>query len=116
MKKTTIASAIALTLMCGIANAGECAMESSIPTMPDASSATAEDRIAAIQSIKAYQAELGVYRECLGERMANKELPDAARQAAVDEYNKTVDLETEMVDGWVAFNDAYQGANQDSNS
>jgi len=111
MKKMTIASAIAVALMGGTAYAGECTMERDLPAMPDPSAATVEDRTEAIKEIKAYQAELTVYRDCLNARMRNDELPDEERQAALGAYNVTVDRETEMVDGWVAFNAAYQEIN-----
>ncbi len=112
MKKLTIALAVASAIMCGVATAADCSMEARVPAMPDAATATAENRAAAIQEIKAYQGALEEYRTCLNAKMRDKDLPDEVRQATLDEYNASVDAEEAMVASWQEFNAAFQLASK----
>ncbi|WP_375203430.1 hypothetical protein [Hyphococcus sp.] len=95
-----------------VATLGDCALYSESPEMPDPKEATAEDRTAAIGEIKAYQAALGEYRACLDTISGNEELEVDARQAALDEFNRTVELETDMVKDWQKFSKKYDKANK----
>lgn len=90
----------------------ECTLEGEAPKMPKAKEASAEDRAAVIAGIKAYQANLSAYRVCLDLVADNEELEPEARQEAVSEFNRTVELETKMVEGWQKFDKKYQKANK----
>lgn len=111
MLKSVIAVAAAAAAMGAAALAEECKLEAEAPAMPDPGKATAEDRAATIDEIKAYQAELGEYRACLDETIQNAELEDEVRQAALDKYNASVDEETKVVVAWQEFDAAYQEEN-----
>lgn len=111
MLKSVISIAAATAVMGAAAVAEECKFEGEAPAMPDPDEATAEVREAAIAEIKAYQAALAEYRECLDKTIQNVELEDEVRQAALDKYNATVDEETEVVTAWQQFDAAYQEEN-----
>jgi hypothetical protein len=111
MKKTTIAITAALAVLGGAAfGEEECALAVSTPTMPDPAQATAEDRSTTINAIKDFQAALGEYRICLNETIDDKRRGKAARQAALDAYNASVDQENELVAAWQEFDAAYEKA------
>jgi hypothetical protein len=78
--------------------------------MPDPAQATAEDRSTTINAIKDFQAALGEYRICLNETIDDKRRGKAARQAALDAYNASVDQENELVAAWQEFDAAYEKA------
>lgn len=130
MRKTILAAAAGLAAMAGAAYAqdeaatpeaaapeptaqvGDCALFGETPEMPNPKSATGEDRSATIQSIKDYQAKLNEYRTCLTMIYDNEELEVEARQAALKEYNRTVEVETAMVEDWQKFSKKYDKANK----
>lgn len=119
MKKTLFAAAAGLAVMAGAGfaqdapvSASDCTLEAEAPEMPDAKEATAEDRSATIEKIKAYQAALNEYRTCLTAVSDNEELEPEARQAALDAFNKTVESETKVVENWQKFDKKYQKANK----
>ncbi len=95
-----------------VATLGDCALYAEAPEMPDPKEATAEDRAATIDGIKGFQAALGEYRACLDTISGNEELEVDARQAALDEFNRTVEMETDMVKDWQKFSKKYDKANK----
>lgn len=111
MKTMTVIPLIAvLALAISPVAAGECEFNSAAPTMPDPATATDEDVSATIDSIKAFQADLGDYRACLEAITADTELDKATRKAALDKFNDSVDMETAMVEDWQAFRAARKDA------
>ncbi len=89
----------------------QCSLESEAPEMPNPKKATAEDRVETIKKIKEFQAALGVYRDCLTAVSENTELEVEEREAALKEFNRTVKVETDMVEDWQKFDKKYQKAN-----
>jgi len=67
------------------------------PIIPDGNVASKEELISASKAIKALQVELEVYRNCLAGKsnaiVAVDEVSTANKQAFVDRYNASVDLE-----------------------
>lgn len=67
------------------------------PIIPDGNVASKEELISASKAIKALQVELQVYRNCLAGKsnaiVAVDEVSTANKQAFVDRYNASVDLE-----------------------
>lgn len=125
MRKTLLTAAAGFAAMAGaafaqdetaapapepVAQTGECALFLESPSMPDPKTATAEDRSATIQQIKDYQAALNDYRACLTAVSDNEELDVEAREAALKEYNRTVEVETKLVENWQKFDKKYQKA------
>ena len=107
---TFIPMAAVLALAFSPVAAGDCEFDGAAPTMPDPATATDEDVSATIDSIKAFQAELGDYRACLETITADTELDKATRKAALDKFNDSVDMETAMVEDWQAFRAARKEA------
>lgn len=95
-----------------VAEFGDCKLYDSAPEMPDPKEATADDRDATITAIKDYQASLNVYRDCLNVIAENEELEVEERQAALKEFNRTVKVETDMVEDWQKFSKKYDKANK----
>lgn len=95
-----------------VAQTGECKLFSETPAMPDPKTATADARMATVQQIKDYQAALNEYRTCLTAVSDNEELEVEAREAALKEFNRTVAVETKMVEDWQKFDKKYQKANK----
>lgn len=126
MRKTLLTAAAGLAAMAGaafaqdadatapepVAQTGECKLFSETPAMPDPKTATAEDRSATIQQIKDYQAALNEYRTCLTAVSDNEALEVEAREAALKEFNRTVAVETKLVENWQKFDKKYQKANK----
>lgn len=121
MRKMMLAAAAGLAAMTGAAFAqdetapapsGECALGAEAPEMPDAKTATAEDRSATVQKIKDFQAALNEYRACLTATADNEEMDVEKREAALKEFNRTVAVETKMVEDWQKFDKKYQKANK----
>lgn len=112
MKKTVISALAGCVAMFGAAFAQDCALEAEAPKMPNAKTATAEDRSATIAAIKEYQAALGEYRTCLDTITSNEELEVEVRQKALDDYNDSVEKETKLVEAWQKFSKAYDKANK----
>lgn len=95
-----------------VAEFGDCALYDATPEMPDAKTATADDRAATIGKIIAYQAALKTYRECLTATSDNEELEVETREAALKEFNRTVAVETDMVKDWQKFDKKFQKENK----
>lgn len=95
-----------------VAQHGECALYNGAPEMPNPKEASVEDRVATIEAIKAFQAALSEYRACLDTISGNEELEVEAREAALKEFNRTVKVETDMVEDWQKFDKKYQKANK----
>ena len=125
MRKTLMIAAAGLAAMAGAAfaqdetaapdaaaPAGECALGGEAPAMPDPKTATADDRSATVQKIKDFQAALNEYRACLTAVSDNEELDVEKREAALKEFNRTVAVETKMVEDWQKFDKKYQKANK----
>jgi hypothetical protein len=112
MKKTVISALAGCAALFGAAFAQECALEAEAPKMPNAKTATAEERAATIAAIKDYQAALGEYRTCLDTISGNEELEVDVRQEALDDYNDSVEKETKLVEAWQKFSKAYDKANK----
>ncbi len=109
MKLNVIAVLTAMSaFVAGAAWADDCTINGEAPTMPDPATATADEVSATVASIKAYQAALGEYRDCLDTISQNKELEKEVRKAALAKFNESVDMETAMVEDWQAFYGAYQ--------
>jgi len=94
------------------ASLADCTLAAEAPKMPDPKKASAEDRMATIAKIKEFQGELNEYRTCLTAISDNEALEVEVRQAALNEYNRTVEVETGMVEDWQKFNKKYQKANK----
>lgn len=94
-----------------VAQVGDCKLMVAAPEMPDPKEATAEDRSATIAEIKAFQGKLNEYRDCLTAVSENEELEVEPRQAALDEFNRTVKVETKMVEDWQKFDKKYKKEN-----
>jgi len=112
MKKVLLSAIAAMAVSLGAAAAEECAFAGERPVMPDPATATADDRAATMQAIKDYQAALGPYRECLNAVADNVELEKDVRQKAIDDFNATVEDETNLVKEWQKFDKKYQKANK----
>lgn len=110
MMKLAPLTAVVVFAFCSNAAAGDCDFDGAAPTMPDPATATDEDMSATIDSIKAFQAELGDYRACLEAITTDTELDKATRKAALDKFNDSVDMETAMVEDWQAFRAARKEA------
>lgn len=82
------------------------------PSIADGSSATKDELIASQKDLKAYQANLAVYRECLQAKSdAVNELAedaDAQKAALVNLYNQSVDEETVAAEQFNAAIRAYK--------
>ncbi len=123
MKKAMMAATAGLMALAGaayaqeeetvepVAQVGECKLMKAAPEMPDPKAASAEDRSATIEEIKGFQGKLNEYRECLTAVSQNEELEVEPRQAALDEYNRTVEVETKMVKDWQKFDKKYKKEN-----
>ncbi|MGE0409881.1 MAG: hypothetical protein AB7P23_11555 [Amphiplicatus sp.] len=103
---------VAAMMLSGAAFAKECASEATPPMMPDPATATADDRSATIAEIKAYQAALTPYRDCLTAIADNKKLEKEERIAANAAFNASVDEEEKVVAAWQTFDAAWQAAHQ----
>ena len=79
------------------------------PIIPDGNVASKEELVGASKAIKALQAELGTYRECLTAKsnavVGEDEVSAELRKGYIVRYNESVDLE-EKVAG--EFNSAYK--------
>ena len=95
-----------------VAQVGDCVLYAETPTMPDPKTATADDRAATIGQVIGYQAKLNEYRDCLTAVADNTELDVDAREAALAEFNRTVEVETKMVEEWQKFDKKFQKANK----
>ena len=95
-----------------VAQLGDCTLYATAPAMPDGGSATADERMATIQEIKSFQGALNEYRACLSAIAENEELEIEAREAALEEYNRTVEVETKMVEDWQKFDKKFKKANK----
>lgn len=84
---------VTLTLLASPA-AAECLLPDS-PSIPEGRSATQEQMVAGVGAVKAFQAELGAYRECIdGEIGALDEETGAEdKKALLGLYDDSVDLE-----------------------
>ncbi len=111
MNKTVVSIAAACATAFGVASANECTLDASAPEMPKPKEATEADRDATIAAIKEFQAALAEYRTCLDAVMDNEELDAKIRLAAQKDFNKSVELETDMVEDWQKFNEKYKKAN-----
>jgi hypothetical protein len=112
MKRTILAALAACVAMSGAALAQECMLDAEAPKMPNAKTATAEERAATVAAIKDYQAALGEYRACLDTISGNEELEVDVRQKALDDFNDSVEKETKLVEAWQKFPKAYDKANK----
>lgn len=112
MKRTVISALAGCAALFGAALAQECALTAEPPKMPNAKTATADDRSATIAAIKDYQAALGEYRACLDTISGNEELEVGVREKALKDYNDTVEAETKLVKDWQKFSKAYDKANK----
>jgi len=110
MLKRIISTGAAAAAMFAMAHAEDCTLNAEAPAMPDPAAASEADVDATVAAIKAFQGELGAYRECLDAISSNKKLEKDVRQAALDKYNASVDAETAMVEDWQAFYAAYKDA------
>ena len=95
-----------------VAQVGDCVLYAETPTMPDPKTATADDRAATIGQVIGYQAKLNEYRDCLTAVADNTELDVDAREAALAEFNRTVEVDTKMVEEWQKFDTKFQKANK----
>ena len=95
-----------------VAQFADCTLYDATPEMPDANTATADDRAATVGKIIAYQAALKTYRECLTATSENEDLEIDTREAALKEFNRTVEVETAMVRDWQKFDKKFQKENK----
>ena len=84
------------------AYAHDCSFDKEPPTIPDGAGVSDDEHAAVVQSIRDFQGELGVYRACLEAVIEDAALEDAERQAALDDYNASVDVETKLVEAYQA--------------
>jgi hypothetical protein len=110
MNRTVISALASCVAMFGAALAQECALDAEPPKMPNAKTATVDERAATIAAIKEYQGKLGEYRACLDAISGNEELEVDVRQDALDDYNDSVEAETKVVEAWQKFSKAYDKA------
>lgn len=108
--KQIVSTGAAAAAMFALALAEDCTLSAEAPAMPDPAAASEADVNATVAAIKAFQGELGAYRECLDAITGNQKLEKEVRQAALDKYNASVDAETAMVEDWQAFYAAYKEA------
>lgn len=88
-----------------------CVNPSTAPIIPDGNVASLDELIAAQNSVKAYQAELIEYRECLNEAMVAEatEEQDIQKNAALNAaYDASIDAETKVVAEFSTARIAYQ--------
>ena len=66
-----------------------------MPTIPDGSTATEEELIAAVNEVRNFQELNAVFRECLDtqERAFGEEIPDNALRRILGQYNQSVENE-----------------------
>lgn len=108
----TMISACALLLFATAANADECARPDT-PTVPDGSTASHADMVAAQQAVQGFLAEADEYRACLQEQSraigeAETEEQEARQAALTEAFNGTVDEMHAIGD---AFNESVQAFN-----
>ena len=113
MKKSLFAAALAAGLSLGLASAQaeDCTMPGA-PAIPDGATATEADFKDAVTEIKAFQAGLGDYRQCLDDQKLPTKGGDLSEEQiqvnkvhnqALDlKYNESVDVETDLVNRYSA--------------
>jgi hypothetical protein len=98
-----IISALLVMLIMPIAN-GECIYPKKNFNIPNGSKATEAAMVEAQTAIKAYQTDLGSYRDCLDEELARipKEVEnyDEISKVSLKKFNAAVDAETQLAEDW----------------
>ncbi|GAB4520194.1 MAG: hypothetical protein Tsb0010_04480 [Parvularculaceae bacterium] len=102
MKFTVLAASAAALGFANVAAAQECTLDATPPQMPDGAALTQEEHAEVVAQIRAFQGALGEYRACLEAIVDNAELEEAARQAALNAFNDSVDMETQVVEAYQA--------------
>ena len=78
----------------------QCGKLPATPTLPNGNTATEQDLVAAMKSVKAYQASVAEYRTCLDQISSGltAEEDQAKKTLLVSLHNRTVDDETQVGD------------------
>ena len=78
----------------------QCGKLPATPTLPNGNTATEQDLVAAMKSVKAYQASVAEYRPCLDQISSGltAEEDQAKKTLLVSLHNRTVDDETQVGD------------------
>ncbi len=102
-KNLLITLSLLVTLFIPIAN-GECIYPKKNFNIPNGSKATEAVMVQAQTAIKAYQKDLGSYRDCLDEELASipekVENYDEISQVSLKKFNAAVDEETQLAEDW----------------
>ena len=102
-KNLLITLCFLVTLFAPIANS-ECIYPKKSFNIPNGSKATEAAMVEAQTSIKAYQADLGSYRDCLDEELARipkkVENYDEISEVSLKKFNAAVDAETQLAEDW----------------
>ena len=102
-KNLTITLCLLAALFVPIANS-ECIYPKKSFNIPNGSKATEAAMIESQTAIKAYQANLGSYRDCLDEELAGipKEIEnyDEISEVSLKKFNAAVDAETQLAEDW----------------
>jgi len=97
----SLAAGVAATLSVAAASAADCELAATSPDIPDGATASEETLTAVMQDIKAFQAALEPYRDCLNGIIDDEDTYDVdQRQAALDKYNASVEAEEKMAADW----------------
>lgn len=73
-----------------------CDLPSAPPPIPE--TPVYDDLIKAQKGVKAFQADMQVYRDCVNEDAISAELSDGNRQAIANAHNYSVDMEERVAD------------------
>jgi len=102
-KNLLITLCLLVTLFVPIAN-GECIYPKKNFNIPNGSKATETAMVEAQTAIKAYQTDLGSYRDCLDEELARipkkVENYDEISEVSLKKFNAAVDAETQLAEDW----------------
>ncbi|MEM8987540.1 MAG: hypothetical protein AAGC95_12545 [Pseudomonadota bacterium] len=100
MKRELMGAALALTLSTAVYAEETCTLGAAAPQVPDGATASEDELKAAMQSIKDFQGALSPYRDCLNAIADDADKPLEDREAALQKFNESVDMETAVVEAW----------------
>lgn len=89
----------------------QCGKLPATPTLPNGNTATEQDLVAAMKSVKAYQASVAEYRTCLDKISSGltAEEDQAKKTLLISLHNRTVDDETQVGDLYNSAVRAFKG-------